>query len=363
MKKFLVITLAIVAALAIGAYALNFTGKSVQIVDSESSVTAISAPTPTATPEIPAEEAAWQWRPGANSAVDELFTNPNFPYGTDGNTTCGFPNNAQGFMINEEAFNEIFPDGIYVKCSNFMAWQARILDPEMPENETADDTATPAVEEVEVVAENVITDTTTADGVWRVDLWQDLSYGPELGFTSPGFGTSDHEIGIAVGVEFRVETVDGWVEIGGGCQQIMVLSNSYARDAGGSDWGYRSYRYNPEVTQEMDELVVLAHQWARQQINDEDCPELEDDELLKHVYIFWQDSEGNDHLQLWNDFRRASGEDNVIMIHPSDGAAKGWHCGYGDSPTNIGDNGECLVEDVAEWGWLGGGVVHPWPGE
>ncbi|PIR64076.1 MAG: hypothetical protein CO156_02320 [Candidatus Pacebacteria bacterium CG_4_9_14_3_um_filter_40_12] len=341
----------------------------------ESSVIVVVEPTPTPspTPVVAIEDAAFQWVPGVDARIDNLFTDPNHAYGTDTNVACGTPNNADGVIIPGDAVysaedlrymeegDHDYPNDIYVDCKNFIGWQLRILDPEMPKSETAEATATPAaeVENTDPIGEEVL----TADGTWRVKLWQDLSYGPELGHSRPGFGTSINEIGIAVGVDLSV-IIDGKeVMLGGGCNQIAVMPESYARDAGGNDWGYRSYQFNPEVTQALDELVVLNHEWARAQINDEDCPELSDEELLIHTFVFWQDSEGVDHLQPWQEFRRATGEDNVIMVHPSDGAMIGWHCGEGDSQDNLADNGQCFVEDVNFWGYLGGGVVHPWEGE
>lgn len=197
---------------------------------------------------------------------------------------------------------------------------------------------------------------------WRVRSVQDISYGKELGFNSPGFGTGDNQIGTVVGYELVLNTSEGEVTLGGGCQQLVLLPNVYAQNAGGTDWGFVSWELNTSVTTWENEFLVMSWELAKQQQYWEGCHEdTPDEELLGHIYVVEQDGRFVK-ITPWFEYRRISGENRTIMFGPGEEVA-GWHLGLGDSDNNVrtGDGG--YIEVAPSFGWVGGGVVNPWPEE
>ncbi len=211
-------------------------------------------------------------------------------------------------------------------------------------------------------ASEVLTETTTSEGVWRVRQVQDGSYGPELGLNRPGYGTGEFEVSTAVGVTLTFPTKSGEVVLGGGCQQVVMPPSTYCRNCGGSDWGFVSWEFNPQVTESTNEMAVLSWELAKQQVEWESCEDLPVDQLLDHVFVVEQDGE---YVKLtpWREWRRPTGVDHTIMFAPGD-MVYGWHIGLGNSQDNLCDGGGCYLPSAPAWGWVGGGVVNStWPGE
>lgn len=230
------------------------------------------------------------------------------------------------------------------------------------EVETPVPTETPAANDLQAETEGQSTVVLTNDGsTWRVKLNQDGSYGPELGHSRPGVGTSDHEIGIIVGHTLSFITREGEVVYDSGCVQGVLLPNTYAKNSGGADWGFQTWVYNTQVTGWENEMLVLSWEAAQQQVDWEDCPDLPANQLLEHVLVISQDEEYVT-VTPWLEFRRASGENRTIMFGPGD-AVFGWHLGLGDSQDDC-DNGGCYLPSAPSFGWCGGCVINStWPGE
>lgn len=211
-----------------------------------------------------------------------------------------------------------------------------------------------------------------ADGSWRVQKAQTYSYGPQLGYSEPGFGSAEDEVGIVVGYHLTIYTRNGLQEFGGGCQQFAFPPGVYARNSGGTDWGAIAYRWNPEKTSWENELAVLTWEAAKQQVKWEECDNLADVDLLDHVYVIEQDGEFVKATP-WREYRRASGVDHTIMFAPGD-RVYGWHLGLGSAwdaskpgqngQDNLCDGGNCYLPEAPTFGWVGGGIINStWPGE
>jgi|GEM_PF-2783397 len=224
------------------------------------------------------------------------------------------------------------------------------------------------------------------DSEWRVRRVSDSSYGPELGLSRPGVGTSENEVATMVGHSLRFQTADGEATLTGGCQQAVLLPDTYARNAGGQDFGFVVWELNPAVTEAMNEIAVLSWELAKQQVAMEDCEDLTDTELLDHVWVVSQDpndcedltdTELLDHVWVvsqdpnnarlvvltpWPEFRRPTGENHTLMVAPGD-TVFSRHVGLGASDNNLCDNGNCLLVESPVWGWAGGGVVNYWEDE
>lgn len=206
-------------------------------------------------------------------------------------------------------------------------------------------------------------DTATAE--WRVRRVSDGSYGPELGLSRPGLGTTEFEVATMGGYELRFQTADGEVILTGGCQQAIIAPNVYARNSGGEDWGFVVWEINPNVTNTTNEMAVLSFELAAQQVQWEDCDDVEETGLLDHIYVVTQDEENSRLVMLtpWREYRRSTGEDSVLMIAPGD-TFYGWNVGLGDSQDNLCDGGGCYLESAPTWGWVGGGIINStWEGE
>ena len=205
-----------------------------------------------------------------------------------------------------------------------------------------------------------------ADGSWRVQKAQTYSYGPQLGYSEPGFGSSEDEVGIVVGYHLTIYTRNGLQEFDGGCQQFAFPPGVYARNSGGTDWGAIAYRWNPQVTQWQNELLVLSWEVAKQQIQWESCGNLRDDQLLEHVYVIEQDGEFVKAIP-WMEYERETGDNNTLMYGPGE-KVWGWHLGFGNAYTgrkgengdnNVCDDGNnCYLPNAPTWGWVGGGVIN-----
>jgi len=202
------------------------------------------------------------------------------------------------------------------------------------------------------------------DSEWRVRRVSDSSYGPELGLSRPGVGTSENEVATMVGHSLRFQTADGEATLTGGCQQAVLLPDTYARNAGGQDFGFVVWELNPAVTEAMNEIAVLSWELAKQQVAMEDCEDLTDTELLDHVWVVSQDPNSARLVVLtpWPEFRRSTGENHTLMVAPGD-TVFSRHVGLGASDNNLCDNGNCLLVESPVWGWAGGGVVNYWEDE
>lgn len=202
------------------------------------------------------------------------------------------------------------------------------------------------------------------DSEWRVRRVSDSSYGPELGLSRPGVGTSENEVATMVGHSLRFQTADGEATLTGGCQQAVLLPDTYARNAGGQDFGFVVWELNPAVTEAMNEIAVLSWELAKQQVAMEDCEDLTDTELLDHVWVVSQDPNNARLVVLtpWPEFRRPTGENHTLMVAPGD-TVFSRHVGLGASDNNLCDNGNCLLVESPVWGWAGGGVVNYWEDE
>ena len=202
----------------------------------------------------------------------------------------------------------------------------------------------------------------TEDGAWRVKHSQDGSYGPELGRSRPGYGASFDEVMTVVGFELTFPTANGEVVLGGGCQQAIVPPQTYCKNCGGTDWGFVGWNFNLTETNAINEMAVLSWELAKQQVGWESCPSLTDAELLDHLMVVEQDGQFVK-LTPWREWRRATGENAVLMIAPGD-TFWGWHFGLGNSQDNVCDGGNCYIVRSPTWGWGGGGVINStWSGE
>lgn len=205
---------------------------------------------------------------------------------------------------------------------------------------------------------------TTAQDNWRVRRVSDGSYGPELGHSRPGVGTSDNEVATIVGYNLSFMTSNGEVFLGRGCQQAILPPNTYAWNAGGTDWGFVVWEINPTTTNALNEMTVLSFQLAQQQVEWESCPNKPDTELLNHVMVITQDTNSPQHVTItpWREFRRATGENQVLLIAPGD-SFYGWHVGI-NTENDLCDGGGCYLQNAPTWAWGGGGVINSkWVGE
>lgn len=232
---------------------------------------------------------------------------------------------------------------------------------------TATETPAPTmVPTVPVTTTTFITNTTSVPTpMWRVRVVEDGSYGPELELSRPGVGTSENEVATMVGYKLVFQTADGEVSFGGGCQQAIIAPDTYAWNAGGQDWGFVVWEVNQEVTETANEMAVLSFELAEQQVKWEDCEDLPGTELLDHVIVITQDNNNPKYVIVtpWSEFRRATGENHVLMIAPGD-TFYGWHVGIGDSENNLCDGGGCYLPQSPTWGWGGGGIINSnWSGE
>jgi len=205
----------------------------------------------------------------------------------------------------------------------------------------------------------------TPNGDWRVYMRQDISFPPELGEVSPGFGVAADEVGVVVGANLFVLTPDGRVDLGPSCQQLAIVPGTYCKDCGGTDFGFYGWAANPAVTEVTNELAVMSWEYAVNEIDRHDCPLVDPAEVMEHVMVVEQ-AEGSDTLVTltpWHQFRRASGEDHTIMYLPGD-TVYAWHIGGLDRQNDVCDGGGCYVKKAPVSGWFGGGVANStWPGE
>ncbi len=188
------------------------------------------------------------------------------------------------------------------------------------------------------------------------------AYGPELGHSRPGYGTVENNVGIVVGHTLSFQTAEGEVVLDGGCNMAILPPETYAKNAGGIDWGVFTWDFNPEATNAPNEMTVLGFEAAGQQQKWEGC---EDPKAkFDRTVVIVQDEENPEFVKVipWREYRRETGDNNVLMFAPGE-TVYGYHVGLGNSQDNICDEGGCYMPEAPGWGWVGGGVVNPWKEE